>query len=167
MRGLVLTLFIILIICLQGVVFPHLEIAKVMPDLLFLTVILWGLFRGPWEALLLGLGLGFLQDVFSCSLYIHTFSKPLIGMMAGLLRESFYSESYPMLMISVFVGTLLGSVMEVGILYLTSGQILWAFPYIIIIQALYSSFLTPLFSPLVRYVCRPARPRWGLLEKGS
>lgn len=77
---------VLLIIPFQVVVMHWFAIGSIVPDTILLTVCLVGLWRGELEAVVLGLVLGFLQDVFSgATVWLNLMTKPLIGLAAGML----------------------------------------------------------------------------------
>ncbi len=76
---------ILLIIPFQVVVIHQFAIGSIVPDSILLTICLVGLWRGKLEAVVLGIGLGFLQDLLSGSmLWVNLITKPLIGLAAGV-----------------------------------------------------------------------------------
>ena len=79
----------LLIIPFQVVVVHRFAIEGIVPDAVLVTVCLVGLWRGEFEAVVLGLVLGFLQDLLSgATVYLNLMTKPLIGLAIGIVGRT-------------------------------------------------------------------------------
>lgn len=71
---------------LQTTVLRYLSVAGVGPDLCLVAACLVGFLGGEIEGLLVGLALGFAQDLFSAgTLWLNVMTKGAIGLVAGLV----------------------------------------------------------------------------------
>jgi rod shape-determining protein MreD len=77
---------LLLIIPFQASLLNPLSLAGAKPDLALVVVFIIGLFTGPAEAALAGMGVGLVQDIGSASLLgFSGFTRGLVGLAAGLL----------------------------------------------------------------------------------
>ncbi len=77
---------VLLVIPFQTVIIHQFSIRGIIPDAVLLTVCLVGWWRGEMEAVVLGLALGFLQDLVSgATVWLNLMIKPLIGLVGGML----------------------------------------------------------------------------------
>jgi len=68
---------VLLVVPFQAVIIPQFAIGGIVPDAILLTVVLVRLWRGALEAVVLGLVLGFAQDLVSGSmLWVNFMTKP-------------------------------------------------------------------------------------------
>lgn len=139
---------------LQVVLLEHASILGVRPDLALIAVCLIGLHEGELDAIMVGLVLGFTQDLFSGGLHWdNLWLKPVIGLLAGLASRSLVNISFAfalalLLALSIFSGTvmyLLKSLPAGG------GDFLAAARGIILPQACYDALLGTLLLKLVQH----------------
>lgn len=70
---------------IQTTVLAHASIGGIRPDLCLVAASLVGLFTGGLEGLLLGLAMGFVQDLFSAGeLWLNLVTKGSVGFLAGV-----------------------------------------------------------------------------------
>jgi len=104
---------VLLVIPVQVVLADRLGIAGVRPDLALVAVCLIGLYRGEVDAVLVGLALGFAQDLFSGAPHWGNLClKPILGLVAGLAGRSLVNLTWTfvlvlLLALSMFSGTVL------------------------------------------------------------
>ncbi|HKW85483.1 MAG TPA: hypothetical protein VJM82_00275 [Nitrospiraceae bacterium] len=96
---------------IQTTVLAHSSIGGIRPDLCLVAASLVGLFAGELEGLLLGLALGFVQDLFSAGdLWLNVVTKGSVGLLAGMAgRYVAYATTITVLAavmgLSLFSGT--------------------------------------------------------------
>ena len=101
-----ITIGIIIVICflLQSTVFHYLELAGVVPNLLLIVTMSFGLMRGRREGLLVGFFSGLLVDIFfGNALGPYAFIYMTLGYGNGFFHRIYYVEDVllPMTMISL------------------------------------------------------------------
>lgn len=101
-----ITIGIIIIICflLQSTVFHYLELANVVPNLLLIVTMSFGLMRGRREGMLVGFFSGLLMDIFfGTVLGPYAFIYMTLGYGNGFFHRIYYVEDVllPMIMISL------------------------------------------------------------------
>ncbi|MGN0153749.1 MAG: rod shape-determining protein MreD [Lachnospiraceae bacterium] len=101
-----ITIGIIIVICFlcQSTVFHFLELSGVVPNLLLIVTMSFGLMRGRREGLLVGFFSGLLIDIFFSSvLGSYAFIYMTLGYINGFFHRIYYVEDVllPMLMITI------------------------------------------------------------------
>ncbi len=101
-----ITIGILIVICflLQSTVFHFLELSGVVPNLLLIVTMSFGLMRGRREGLLVGFFSGLLVDIFFGSvLGAYAFIYMTLGYVNGFFHRIYYVEDVllPMIMISL------------------------------------------------------------------
>lgn len=101
-----ITIGIIIIICFlcQSSVFRFLQLAGVVPNLLLIVTMSFGLMRGRREGVLVGFFCGLLIDMFSSTLMgPYAFIYMTLGYVNGFFHRIYYVEDVllPMLMITI------------------------------------------------------------------
>lgn len=101
-----ITIGIIIILCftLQSTIFHFFELANVVPNLILIVTMSFGLMRGRKEGLLVGFFSGLLVDIFFGSvLGPYAFIYMTIGYLNGFFHRIYYVEDVllPMLMITL------------------------------------------------------------------
>lgn len=101
-----ITIGILIVICflLQSTVFHYIELAGVVPNLLLIVTMSFGLMRGRREGLLVGFFSGLLVDIFFGSvLGPYAFIYMTLGYSNGFFHRIYYVEDVllPMIMISL------------------------------------------------------------------
>jgi len=83
--GLFLALMLALV-PLQATAMQAIGVMGVRPDVCLIAAFLVGFFTGELEGLLMGLAIGFVQDLFSAGpLWLNVITKGLLGLLAGML----------------------------------------------------------------------------------
>ncbi|MGA1868770.1 MAG: rod shape-determining protein MreD [bacterium] len=109
---------ILLIIIIQTTHFDFWSIYSIKPDLILLTTCLFGLLHGSIPGVTFGFSLGFIQDVFSNSLFgAQSFSKALWGYASGqsVLK---LDPQYPMVQLMLIFTFSLGDAFLIYILHM-------------------------------------------------
>lgn len=118
----------------------------IQPDLCLVIACLVGFWTGQVQGLIVGLCLGFLQDLFSASaLWLNTFTKAGVGFLAGILaknlstRDSYsYARFLPIMACSLLsaIVFLLSSRMGMGL-----GEVFYGFVSIALPQSVLDGFV--------------------------
>lgn len=91
------------VVPLQTTLLPYVSVGGIRPDLGLVAVVLVGLFGTEVEALLVGLALGFTQDLFSAGgPWVNMTTKAAVGFVAGVVGKNLVNITP----IAVFVPTL-------------------------------------------------------------
>lgn len=108
MRGLLYAgMMLLAALLLQAAFFPSLAILGAHPDLVTLLVILFGLYWGPSTGALLGAVGGIAVDLLTGHLVgLGAVTRALVGWLAGLTGERFFSENFLVPVLAVLVGTI-------------------------------------------------------------
>ncbi len=104
---------VLLVIPIQIALLDRISVAGIRPDLALVVVCLIGLYRGEVEAVLVGLALGFTQDLFSGAAHWGNFClKPILGLIAGLASRNLVNLTWAFVLVLLLGLSLLsGSVM--------------------------------------------------------
>ncbi len=108
MRFLILSIGAILGVALQATWLAQLNLpGDIVPDLILIMVISYGLLRGPDEGLFFGLAAGLFLDLVGGGLIgIQTLSKSIAGFSAGLLEKTIFKDNLLVPVIAALIGTL-------------------------------------------------------------
>lgn len=94
---------VLILVPIQSTFLDYVSIVGIRPDLCLVAACLVGFLSGRTHGLMVGLGLGFVQDLFSASdLWMNTLTKPLVGFLSGLAARHL-ANTTPQ---SIFVPTL-------------------------------------------------------------
>lgn len=134
---------VLLAVPLQTTVLGYLSVRNVEPDLVLVAVVLIGLLAGEIEGALMGVLLGFMQDLFSAGVaFPNLITKGAMGIAAGLIGRQ-------VVQVTPLVAWVSGVVLSVGsglaFLYLARGRALWeailAVPMLLLPQAILDGVL--------------------------
>ena len=154
MKYLVYAALIVFLVPCQAILFNHLVVFGVHPDLVLIAVCLIGLQAGELDAMLVGLALGFTQDVFSGGLHWENlWLKPLVGLMAGLANRNVINLT-PLISLALFLALSIfsGSVMYlVKSLHRPGGDFWAAAEGIILPQACFDAILGVILLKLLQH----------------
>ncbi len=108
MRVLILCIGTILGVALQATWLARLNLpGNIIPDLILIMVISYGLLRGPDEGLFFGLAAGLFLDLVAGGVIgIQMLSKTAAGFAAGLLEKTIFKDNLLVPVIAALVGTL-------------------------------------------------------------
>jgi len=109
MRVLILSIGTILGVALQATWLTSLNLpGNIVPDLILIMVISYGLLRGPDEGLFFGLAAGLFLDLVAGGVIgIQTLSKTAAGFTAGLLEKTIFKDNLLVPVIAALAGTLI------------------------------------------------------------
>jgi rod shape-determining protein MreD len=129
---------------LQTTIWQHVSIAGISPDVCLVVTCLVGILRGEKEAILLGLALGFLQDLFSPGeAWLNMLTKGITGLIAGIAGR--HLTAMTPVAVLVFVFALSGSsglsFLFVGWPALDTADLFLAIRSILLPQALFDGTL--------------------------
>ncbi len=148
MRITILTISVILSVAIQATWLAGLNLPwQIIPDLVLILVISYGLLRGPDEGLLFGLLAGFFLNLLSGGVIgIEALSKMLAGYCAGLLEKNIFKDNLLVPFIAVLFGTLLFNTFSVvmHMAFMANFNFWGAIISIVLPQALYNAVLAPL-----------------------
>lgn len=158
MWGWKLLVLLLFPIALQTTVFSHLNLLGVVPDLVLIIIICYGLLNGTNKGLFLGLIGGFLLDLTAGGILgINIITKALLGFCAGHLERMVFKDNLFVPIISVLVGTIISELLSFLILS-AFGWRMGFFPFffsILIPLCLYHIILTgPVYIILLKALNR-------------
>jgi rod shape-determining protein MreD len=156
-----IVLLFIAVAALQTALSPRIAIFGVKPDLLLVAVVVWGITRGGTEGGVVGLGAGFLEDILSANIYIHTFTKGIAGFLSGFLQRNFGMDLARISVISVSVLTPLSYILEIMSFYFFFGRQLPGISSlfsVIVLSSIYNAVLAII-------ICRPIASLSGSLTR--
>ncbi len=148
MRFTILAVSVILAVAIQATWLARLNLpGHIIPDLILILVISYGLLRGPDEGLLFGLAAGFFLNLHTGGIIgIEALSKMLAGYCAGLLEKNIFKDNLLVPAIAVCGGTLLFNSLS-GIMYTafnSNFNFLGVLVSNVLPQAVYNAVLAPL-----------------------
>ena len=96
---------IVVLVCflLQCMLFPHLALASIKPNLMLIVTAAYGFMRGPKEGMLIGFFSGLIIDIqFGNILGFYALIYLLIGYVNGLFEQMYFDEDIklPLILIS-------------------------------------------------------------------
>ena len=159
MKYLLYLALVILLVPFQATLFNRLTIFGVHADLVLIAVCLIGLQAGEVDAIVIGIALGFMQDLFSGSVHWENlWLKPLLGLIASLASRNVINLTPTfalvlLLALSIFSGWvtfLLKSLQGPGVDFFAAAQ------GIILPQACYDAVLGVVLLKLIQLIT-PAR----------
>lgn len=142
MKGWVYTALIFFAVPLQTTVLSHVSIRHVEPDIVLVAVVLIGLLTDELEGALMGVVLGFAQDLFSAGMaFPNLITKGALGIAAGLIGRQVVQVTPLVVGIS---GLLLSTGSGLAFLYLARGyfwEAVLAVPTLLLPQAVLDAVL--------------------------
>ncbi len=116
MKPLLYALLLVGLVPLQATWLQYVAVAGVRPDLCLIAVSLTGLLAGEVEGMLLGLALGFVQDLFSAGEPgLNLITKGAIGLLAGLAGKRLGSSRLGSVLIVMLFLSLLSGLMFLSV----------------------------------------------------
>jgi len=85
-------LFLLLLLVLQTVIFPRLNLFGIYPDSFLVAVVVVAVTAESTPALLLAGFLGFLQDILSVGIYLNTMIKVMAGLVVANINREFVGD---------------------------------------------------------------------------
>ncbi|HEX3047770.1 MAG TPA: rod shape-determining protein MreD [Bacillota bacterium] len=167
MRWLILSIGLILSVAIQATWFHALHLpGQVIPDLILIMTISYGLLKGSDQGFLFGFAGGFLLDLLSGGgglIGVHALTKMATGFVAGLMEKNIFKDNLLVPALAVFIGTLFCESLNV-LLYIAFSaeyQFFHALFLNILPLAIYNSILAPvvyfLLLKLERYLIQRAQ----------
>ncbi|MCL6591163.1 MAG: rod shape-determining protein MreD [Firmicutes bacterium] len=165
MRWLILSIGLILSVAIQATWLHTLHLpGQVVPDLILVMTISYGLLKGPDQGFLFGFGGGFFMDLLSGGLIgVQALSKMATGFVAGLMEKNIFKDNLLVPALAVFIGTLFCDITNI-LLYMAFSakhHFFHTLLFYILPVALYNSVLAPvvyfLFLKLERYLIQRAQ----------
>ncbi|MFC1559744.1 rod shape-determining protein MreD [Candidatus Margulisiibacteriota bacterium] len=148
--------FVVLLIStliVQTVLMPYLKVFGVAPDLLLVVVTISAIAMGRKYGVIVGAIAGFLQDIFSSTVYIHTISKIMVGYIIGFIKENVLGGEEAISAVTVFLVSIISAVIDVVMLYFFVGRPTSTFYYVlltIVIYSFYNIISVPVFYPIMK-----------------
>jgi rod shape-determining protein MreD len=132
-----------LLVPLQTTILGRANTMLVEPDVILVVVCLIGLLTDELEGALMGILLGFIQDLFSAGVaFPNLVTKGVLGILAGLIGRQIVQVSSLVVSMTVI---LLSSLSGLAFLYLARGHALWdaflAVPTLLLPQAFLDAIL--------------------------
>ena len=152
MRIAITALIVFFNFILQSTLFPHFAIQGVFPNTALIIVTSYALLRGSKEGALVGVGAGFLMDVFfNTYIGFYTALYLVIGLLFGRSQRNFYRENYILQIIFCAMATILyQAVLYVsGFVFQGEGNIIYFLFSVILPELVYMTIVTvPLYRVL-------------------
>lgn len=149
MRIAITVLVVFINFLLQTTLFPLFAIQGIFPNTALIIVTSYALLRGSKEGALVGVGTGFLMDVFfSTMIGFYSLLYLAIGLLFGRSQRNFYRENYILPVIFCAVSTVLfQAVLYItGFLFRGEGNILYFLFSVILPEIVYTAIVTvPLY----------------------
>ncbi|WP_447974154.1 rod shape-determining protein MreD [Nitrospira sp. Kam-Ns4a] len=120
MKAILYVLLVVGLVPLQTTVLNHVSVLDVRPDLCLIAACLIGFLAGETEGLLMGIALGFVQDLFSAGAWgLNLAEKGAVGFLAGVLWRQMANPTAPAILLAVlglslFSGTVFLAALRIG-----------------------------------------------------
>ncbi len=125
----------------QTTLLEHLSVAGIRPDLCLIAASLIGFFGGPADGVLIGLLLGFEQDLFSAGeLGLNLGTKAAIGLLAGMAGR-YVAHVTPASVAPVMLGLSASSGLAFMVAGAGGGETLTAIQSVLLPQALFDTLV--------------------------
>lgn len=154
MNLILISIYVILLIILQTVVFSRLHFFGVSPDLILVSIICFAVLERRERSIVFAAGASFLQDVLSFGVYLHAMTRVAVSWLVNSVRESFAGNDYSLAAVFVFLLTPLVLVVESGFHSIFGGRPfdLGHLLFTILVGTFYNLFMVPLLFPLLRKI---------------
>ncbi|HLI57989.1 MAG TPA: rod shape-determining protein MreD, partial [Actinomycetota bacterium] len=132
---------------------PHLALFRVVPDLLLVVVICIALVEGPSAGAITGFGGGLLRDfLLNAPTGLSALAYLSVGYAVGAIRPYVQSSSVGVPFAGVFLGSLAGNTLYIGLSLLLGvpSEPLARVIEVLLLSAIYNTLLVPLAYPLAR-----------------
>jgi rod shape-determining protein MreD len=147
MRLLILSIWVILGVVIQTTWLAALHL-PVLPDLVLIMTISYGLLRGPQCGLNFGIGAGFFVDLLSGNIIgIQALSKMIAGFASGFMEKNIFKDSLLVPAITVFVGTIVCELFNIVMLTaFKANYVIW---YNLLVSILLMAVINAILAPLI------------------
>ncbi|MGH2718193.1 MAG: rod shape-determining protein MreD [Actinomycetota bacterium] len=145
---------------IQTTVMPHLALFQVVPDLLLVIVICFGLVEGPSVGGVTGFCGGLLRDfLLNAPTGLSALAYLGVGYAVGAIRPYVQSSSVLVPFAGVFLGSLAGNTLYIGLSLLLGvpSAPLARVVEVLILSAIYNTLLVPFAYPLARKMATEPR----------
>lgn len=145
---------------IQTTVMPHLALFQVVPDLLLVIVICFGLVEGPSVGAVAGFGGGLLRDfLLNAPTGLTALAYLSVGYTVGAIRPYVQSSSVLVPFAGVFLGSLAGNMLYIGLSLLLGvpSESLGRVIEVLLLSAFYNTLLVPFAYPLARRLATEPR----------
>ena len=151
-RKIIYAIIIIIGYLLESMLFPHIALASVTPNLLLIITASVGFMRGNKEGLLVGFFCGLLLDIFSINyMGVYAMFYMVIGYFNGYFKRLFYDDD-----IKLPLALIAGSEMILGLanyffLFMMNGdfRFFYFLEHIIVPETLYTVMITLVFYQII------------------
>ncbi len=148
-RLVVISLAVVFGLILQATVFAQIDVLGLglVPDLVLIVVVSYGLLKGPWFGAVLGLAAGLIADLMVGGVIVGVgaLAKMATGFLAGLLEKTIFKDNLLVPFLALLVGTTIGEL----IFLLVNSALGWHFGSVLYLLArlvglsLYNAVLAP------------------------
>jgi rod shape-determining protein MreD len=154
MRLLKMVLYALVIIVLQTVIFVRLNFLGVSPDLILVSVIGYAVLGKRQNSILFAAGSGFMQDILSYGIYLHTITRVVACSLVSAIKENFVGNELSLIAGLVAIFTPLVLIIEVGIYSVFWGRAfdLAQLATTIFIATVYNLIMVPILCPIIKRV---------------
>ena len=152
MRWFLIVFYILFIAVLQTVVFARLSVFGVSPDLILVSVVGFAVLDQKQRSTVIAAGAGFIQDILSFGVYLHTITRVVISSLISAVKESFAGSEYFLAAVFVALFTPLALVVEGGFHAFFGGRHIDLIPLLssILIATLYNLLMVPFLFPIIK-----------------
>lgn len=162
----VVTLLSFVFLILDNVFVPFIAVARVYPSLLFSFAISYSIINGKWEALILGIFSGVLQDTYFTNVFgINILSNMLVCVLAAKIGELIYKHKVIAPIITNFSLSIIKGVLLVFLLFVV-GQ--YTDATLIIYKSFYTGIVSILMYKFILYLSTKdfMEKQWNFKKRG-
>ena len=154
MRLLKILSYALIIIVLQTVIFARLNFFGISPDLILVSVIGYAVLEKRQNSTLFAAGSGFMQDILSCGIYIHTITRVVACSLVSTIKENFAGKELSLIAGLVAIFTPLILILEGGIHSVFLGRALNIahLATTIFVATVYNLAMVPILIPIIKRV---------------
>ena len=152
LRKILVTLLIFICFLLESAVFPHFELAGIVPKFTIILTSAFGFMRGEEEGMTIGFFSGLLCDIFFGDvLGFYALILTYIGYINGKFSRIFYPEDIKLPLALIVISDLTYGVVCYILLFLLRGRFNFPFYFtsIILPEALYTILVTVFVYPVI------------------
>lgn len=142
----------IIILIVQTTLVPYIRIFGIAPDMLLVWVTVSALILGRKHGMIVGAIAGFLQDIFSSTMYVHTISKIAAGYITVFIKENILGGEEAIATVIVFIISVVSAFIDVILLYFFMGSgvpSMFYFLTMVIIYSIYNVATVPVLFPVI------------------
>lgn len=154
-RVLVTAVVVLSCFLLQCMLFPHLALASIKPNLMLIVTAAYGFMRGPKEGMLIGFFSGLLIDVqFGNILGFYALIYLLIGYINGLFEQMYFDEDIKLPLILITISEFAYGMVIYLLMFLLRSEFdfLHYLNHIIIPELIYTIAVTIPLYPIILFI---------------